>query len=307
MIFTGIGDEAGGRLEAQIAATQELGWWHLEARNVEVPGFPKANLHSLGPEAFDLAAAQLEQAGVHVYCFGSTIMNWAKRVTDPFEETLAEVRLAIPRMQRLNTHYVRIMSFKPGDDDDRIPPEVIRRVREVTQMFRDAGIEPVHENCMNYGGMSWHHALQLLEQVPGLKWVFDTANPVFNPDRRQPKPWPRQDPWEFWTHVRDHVAHIHVKDARWNPAKNDADYTWPGEGDGRVRDILKDALARGYNAGLSLEPHMVVVYHEAGSGSNEAAQRANYIEYGRRLEQMVRELRLELGLEGHYGITRART
>jgi sugar phosphate isomerase/epimerase len=98
-----------------------------------------------------------------------------------------------------------------------------------------------------------------------------------------------------------------VKDARWNPAKNDADYTWPGEGDGRVRDILKDALARGYNAGLSLEPHMVVVYHEAGSGSNEAAQRANYIEYGRRLEQMVRELRLELGLEGHYGITRART
>ena len=46
-----------------------------------------------------------------------------------------------------------------------------------------AGIQPVHENCMNYGGMGWPYAVELLENVPGLKWVFDTANPIFNADR----------------------------------------------------------------------------------------------------------------------------
>ncbi len=291
MIFTGIGDEAGNLLDAQIAATQELGWRHLEARNVELPDCPKANLHDLPDAAFERVAERLQETGIRVYCFGSTVMNWSKRVTDPFDVTLAEVQRAIPRMQRLGTRLVRIMSFKPGDEDDRLPPEVIARVREVTRRFLDAGLQPVHENCMNYGGMSWRHALELLDQVPGLQWVFDTANPVFNPDRTRPKPWPRQDPWEFWTHIRDRVTHIHIKDARWNPARNDADYTWPGEGDGCVRAILQDALARGYDAGISIEPHMVVVFHDAAVPGNAAAQRANYVAYGRRVEQLVRELR----------------
>jgi len=168
---------------------------------------------------------------------------------------------------------------------------VFRRVKEVTSRFLDAGLQPVHENCMNYGGMSWQHALELLDKCPGLKWVFDTANPIFNPDRSKPKPWPRQDPWEFWEHIRDHVVHIHIKDATWNPTKNDADYNWPGEGEGRVRDIVRDAIGRGYNAALSIEPHMVVVFHDPKSQtSSQETMRRNFVEYGRRLESLVQEL-----------------
>ena len=117
MILTGIGDEAGNTIEAQIAATKELGWKHLEMRGVEVAGHPKANFHDIPDKAFDTALAQLDKAGVGVYCFGSTIMNWAKKWDDPFEITLGEVKRAIPRMQRAGAKYVRIMSFKPGDDE----------------------------------------------------------------------------------------------------------------------------------------------------------------------------------------------
>ncbi len=290
MILTGIGDEAGNTIDAQISATKELGWRHLEMRGVEVPGFSKANFHDIPDKAFDVCVEKLQAAGFGVHCFGSTLMNWAKTIETPWEVTLAEVKRCIPRMQRLGTKFVRIMSFKPKDDDERTPPIVFDRVREVTKMFLGVGLTPVHENCMNYGGMSWRHALELLDRVPGLKWVFDTANPVFNPDRSKPKPWQRQDPWEFWIHVRDHVLHIHVKDATWNPAKNDADYNWPGEGQGRVRDILKDAFARGYDGGISIEPHMVVVFHEAGSKASDDAMRANYVEYGRRLEVLIRQV-----------------
>lgn len=293
MILLGISDEAGNTLDAQIRATQELGWKHLEMRGVEVAGFPKANFHDIPDKAFDLAADQLKAAGIAVYCFGSTIGNWAKRVEDPFDITLAEVARAIPRMQRLGTKFIRVMSYKVRDDDEQMEEERFHRMREVTRRFLDAGITPVHENCMNYGGMSWQHGLKLLENVPGLKWVFDTANPVFNEDRSKPKPHPKQDPWEFWTHLKPHVAHIHIKDARWNPAKNDADYAFPGEGDGAVHRILADALASGYDAGISIEPHMVVVFHDANSKANDDAMRANYVEYGRRLEKLIAGLRAE--------------
>ncbi len=290
MILTGIGDEAASTIDGQIEATKTLNWRWLEMRGVEVPGFTKANFHDIPEAAFDMAVRKLETAGVGVYCFGSTIMNWSKKLADPFEATLAEVRRTIPRMQKTGAKFVRIMSFKPGDDEYRIPSEVFRRVKDVTNRFLDAGLQPVHENCMNYGGMSWQHALELLDKCPGLKWVFDTANPVFNPDRSRPKPWPRQDAWEFWEHVREHVVHIHIKDATWNPAKNDADYNWPGEGQGSVREILKDAHALGYQGALSLEPHMVVIFHDAQSGTaSEEAMRKNYVEYGRRLETLLAE------------------
>jgi sugar phosphate isomerase/epimerase len=90
--------------------------------------------------------------------------------------------------------------------------------------------------------------------------------------------------------VRDHVEHIHVKDATWDVEKNNADYNWPGDGQGRVRDILQDAIARGYQGGLSIEPHMVVVFHDAHSKANDEAARRNFTEYGRRLMELTAAL-----------------
>ncbi len=294
MYLSGIADEAGANIDDQIRATKELGWKHLEARTVEVTGFPKANLHDIPEAAFDIVAGKLREAGLQINCFGSTIGNWAKKIEDPFDLTLAEARRAIARMQRLGVKFIRVMSYKVRDEEDQLEPERFRRMRELTRMFLDAGLQPVHENCMNYGGMSWRHALKLLDNVPGLKWVFDTANPVFNDDRSQPKPWSKQDPWEFYQHVKPFILHVHIKDARWNPAKNDADYTWPGEGDGAVRPIIKDLLASGYDGGFSIEPHMVVVFHDANSDANADVMRANYVEYGRRLQRLIGQIKQEL-------------
>ena len=290
MILTGIGDEAASSIDGQIKAHQQLGWKWIELRGVEVPGHAKANFHDLPEAAFEIAVEKLRAADLGVYCFGSTIMNWAKTVQTPFEVTLAEVRRCIPRMKRLGTKYVRVMSFKPGDEEAVIPAEVFARVREVTKMFLHAGLQPVHENCMNYGGMSWHHTLELLEQAPGLKLVFDTANPVFNADRSQPQPWAKQDAWEFYTQVKPHILHVHIKDARWNPTRQDADYTMPGEGDGAVRAVIQDLLASGYDGAFSIEPHVAVVFHDASVQASAEQQFDSYVEYGRALEKLIREV-----------------
>jgi hypothetical protein len=40
---------------------------------------------------------------------------------------------------------------------------------------------------------------------------------------------------------------------------------------------------------------MVVVFHDANSKSNDDAMQKNYVDYGRRLETMIAEIRAELG------------
>ena len=174
--------------------------------------------------------------------------------------------------------------------------ERFRRLREIRQMFVDAGITPVHENCNNYGGMGWQFTLKLLENVPGLLLVFDTGNPVFSDDRGKPKPWPKQSSWEFYQHVREHIAYIHIKDGYWDARQQKSVFTFPGEGQGDTRRIVRDLMARGYDGGISIEPHMGSVFHEPEKGRSLDAV-GIYVEYGRRMEQMISELRAELQSE----------
>jgi len=232
MYLTGFADEAAEGIDDQIRATRELGWRNIEMRRVN-----GKDLTELSDAEFDAVAAKLEAAGVRVNCFGSRIANWGKKIDEPFDSSLAEARQSIPRMRRLGTRLVRIMSFavlEGRGPEDQMADERFRRLRELQKMLTAAGITPVHENCMNYGGMGWRYTLELIENVPGLKLVFDTGNPVFTDDRMKPPPYPKQSAWEFYQQVKDHVAYVHIKDGVWETAEARARFTFPGEGDGDV-------------------------------------------------------------------------
>jgi sugar phosphate isomerase/epimerase len=290
--LTGFADEAAPDIDGQIRATKELGWMYIESRDID-----GVNIHDIAEDKFEQVVAKLKDAGVRINCFGSAIANWGKRITDAFDITLEEVERAIPRMQRLDTKLIRVMSYAVLGDrepDDQMEEERFRRMRILHQMFADAGITPVHENCMNYGGMSWQHTLRLIENVPGLKLVFDTGNPIFTDDRAKPKPYPKQSAWEFYTHVKEHIAYVHIKDGVWDPSTEKTMYTFPGEGDGDVRRIVKDLLASGYEGGISIEPHLSVVHHDESAISPEEQRFSTYVEYGRRMEQMIGEVSQEI-------------
>jgi sugar phosphate isomerase/epimerase len=286
--FTGFADEAGADLDTQIRATQELGWSCIEARNLG-----GTNIHDLPEAEFDRVCGKLADAGIRVNCFGSTIANWGKQITAPFDASLAEAQRAIPRMQRLGTKLVRIMSFavlKDRGPEDQMAEERFRRVRELQRLFADAGLTPVHENCMNYGGMGYTYTLRLLENVPGLKLVFDTGNPVFSDDLSKPAPYPKQSSYTFYSQVREHVAYVHIKDGIWDAATGKTRFTFAGEGHGDVPEILADLLKRGYDGGISIEPHLAVVFHDAAVQSEAEVRCRNYIEYGRRLRRLLEAL-----------------
>ena len=283
--LTGFADEASRDLSKQIAATRELGWSAISARMIG-----DKNIHELAEDDFQRAADQLDEAGIHIPEFGSLIANWGKKISSDFDVTLAEIDRAIPRMQRLGTRLVRIMSYaqEPWGQDQQ-EQERFRRLREIVARFATAGLTAVHENCMNWGGFSAAHTLRLVEEIPGLKLVFDTGNPVFQRDRSKPDPQPWQDPFEFWEKVRDHVAHIHIKDCL-NPSTDGVEpaYTMPGEGAAKVREILADAFSRGYDGWIAIEPHVATVFHAPDPSAVDWQQcYDSYVEYGRRLEKLI--------------------
>ena len=292
MYMTGFADEAARDIDGQIRATKQLDWENIEARNIN-----DKNIHDVSEKEFDTVCGKLREAGIRINCFGSAIANWDKQITEPFDSSLDEARRAIPRMKRLGTRLIRIMSFAVLEDreaNDQMEEERFSRLRGLVRMFTDEGLMPLHENCMNYGGMGSIYTLRLLENVPGLKLVFDTGNPVFTDDLTGPKPHPKQSSWEFYSHVKEHIEYVHIKDAVFNSENGETVFTYPGEGDGDVHRIVKDMLAGGYNGGISIEPHIRVVAHDDSVRADDKARFAAYVEYGRRMDKIIEEIKAEL-------------
>lgn len=287
MILTGFTDEAGPDLATQIKASKELGWNYLSARMVD-----GVNFHDLPESDFEKVCDQLDANNIKVAEFGSLIGSWSKNISSDFDLTLAEIKRAIPRMQRLGTQIVRVMSYAQEPwGQDQFEQERFRRLREIVSRFHDAGLTVAHENCMNYGGFSSDHTLRLIEEVPNLKLIFDTGNPLFQRDRSKPEPEPWQDSWEFYQATKEHTVHIHIKDCI-SPENTgeEPEYVFPGEGQGYVKEILSDLKASDYKGFIAIEPHVATVFHDKDSNKSNHDECYNaYIKYGKMLESLVQQ------------------
>ncbi len=280
MFLSGIADEAGRSIMAQVRAHRELGWNHIELRNVEGEG-----IALMSDAAFDDVYATITEANLHVSCFASALANWARPITTDFSVDVEELRRAIPRMHRLKTRLIRVMSypnFKEAPWPDRAwRKEVFRRLRELAQMAGDGGVTLVHENCDGWGGQSPEHTEILLGEVdsPYLNLVFDTGNPVSH----------GQNSWAYYRAVRAHIVYVHIKDAVATP-EGGTRYTFAGDGEGCVREIVADLMATGYDGGFSIEPHIASVVHTGGGPVSPETLYGSYIDYGHRFEEVFREL-----------------
>ena len=286
MKLTGFTDEASSDFDIQIKATKELGWSFLSARTIG-----SHNIHDISDSDFDYVVQKLKDAEIQVAEFGTLIGNWSKSIHSDWNLTFGEVESSIERMKVLDVKYARIMSYAQEPwGEDQLVNKRIKRLRRITDMFRSEGLEAVHENCMNYGGFSPEHTLQLLNEVPDLKLVFDTGNPVFQRDRSKDEPYPWQNALEFYKQVKDTIVHVHVKDAKYPENGEEPEYTFPGEGDGFVTEILSDLKSNNYDGFIAIEPHMGKVFHEDSSDSNVEKQYEVYVEYGRRMQDLIANL-----------------
>ena len=296
MFLTGFADEASADFATQIKATKELGWHFIECRNIN-----GKNLSTLTDEEFEKMCDMLDEAGVQINCFGSGVASWNKhpRKEEDYQASLTELNNALPRMKRLGIKIIRAFSFMMAPDEEPDSPEleeiIFKKVRTLVQICADNGIIYGHENCMNYGGLSYLHTLKLLEKVdnPALKLIFDTGNPTFNYRHIGPGPWPLQSAWEFYRNVREHIVYVHIKDSvalpREDGARPTPKFTYAGDGTGDVRAIVTDLRETGYDGGFSMEPHLAVVFHDQSVESEADVRYNNYVNYGRRFEQLLRD------------------
>ncbi|MDD3153672.1 MAG: sugar phosphate isomerase/epimerase [Victivallaceae bacterium] len=303
MFLTGFTDEASADFAKQIEATKLLHWKNIESRTIGT-----GNLASISDAEFAKVQQLLDESGVKINCFGSGIANWSKhpRKEEDFQSSREELLKAIPRMKQLGTKMVRGMSFLVPTDEDPQSPElekiIFAKVTELAKICEDNGIIYGHENCMNYGGMSYEHTLKLLENVksPAFQLIFDTGNPVFALNRIGAKPYrSRQSAWEFYSKVKEFIVYVHIKDATaliGDDGKVSAPkFCYAGDGEGDVRAIVLDLLRSGYDGGFSMEPHLATVFHAkddpADDGTAKQRRFETYVEYCRRFERLLAECR----------------
>ena len=290
MILSGFTDEAADHLDGQIKATKALGWSHLSART-----FNGKNIHDVSDQDFEFICEKLEANDIKVAEFGTLIGNWGKSIKSHWDITLKEIERCIPRMQKLSVKYARVMSYAQEPwGSEQYEQERFKRLREITQRFEAAGLTALHENCMNWGGFSADHTLKLLDEVPNLKLVFDTGNPIFQRDRSKSEPYPWQDSLEFYNKVKGAIAQIHIKDAIMRLDDGEPEYTFLGEGDANIESILEDLVRSKYDGFMVIEPHIAKVFHLQEENTNESHAYNLYIEYGKKLESLIGKVQTRL-------------
>lgn len=292
--LSGFTDEVSASLQRQIEATEALGWSHLDLRTLD-----GSNVVDLEEDEFEAALSQLAARGIRVSSFGSALANWGRTVEIPLREEVRQLRRAAERMRRAHVSFLRVMSYRmpenaPVGGLPDLEREILLRLRRFAEVAEDEGIVCVHENCETWGGQSIEHTMRIIDATrsDAFKLVFDTGNPVGLPDVRGEAPYPRQDALEFYEAVKEHVVQVHIKDGRWNG--EELEYTLPGEGEARVPEILLALFRDGYQGVISIEPHTAMVFHDPSRVADREERWNAYLEYGRRMELLLREARVEV-------------
>ncbi|MFD7644690.1 TIM barrel protein [Kitasatospora sp. NPDC059795] len=273
--FGGIGDEAAPDLPGQVDALDELGWHELELRTVDGRWIADLPLDRVGRIAETLAARGIRATGL-----ASRIGNWSRRITDDFDQDLAELAALTTRAAVLGTDRIRVMSYpNAGLSEPDWRRRALDRLTRLTDLAGQHGLTLLHENCSGWAGTSAERQLDLLVTVdsPALRLLFDAGNGVPH----------GYDGFLMLRQIADHVAHVHIKDAV--GGGEDTAYVLPGDGTARLTESLRYLLDRGWSGGWSLEPHLATRPHQGLAADGTAV--SGFVAAGRALSTLVeREL-----------------
>src|SRR5262249_14313438 len=151
-----------------------------------------------------------------------------------------------------DTSNIRVFSYYPPADGSPWPKwrdEVMSRLTRACEMAEDAGRRIVHENEHRIYGDSPDHVVDLCETLgrvfhpTAFGAVYDAANYVHG----------GHDPWEGWQRTKDWTVHFHIKD--WRHGEEHG--VLAGTGQGRLPEVIADAVKRGYDGFATMEPHLL--------------------------------------------------
>lgn len=252
--LSGFGDEVDPDPAVQAAVLLALG-----ARHIEVRSAWGVNVSAFEAEQAAGLKGILDGKGLKVSAVASPIGKVS--VTLPVEHEVQRLRQIISVANVLETKYIRIFSFYPGEgqSQDEIRDDVIIRMRALAAEAVEAGVVLLHENEKGIYGDTPERVLDLMTSVdsPALRVAWDNANFV----QVGVKPYT-----EGYALLRPYLEYFQVKDA----LMATGEVVPAGQGDGELDATIAALKSDGYTGFASLEPHLASA-HELGGFSGPLA------------------------------------
>jgi 3-dehydroshikimate dehydratase len=244
-ILSAFADEISPDPQQQLDVLESCGVRHIEFRSIL-----GTNVLALSDLQIGEFKSLLDARGFRLSAIGSPIGKI--RIDEPFAPHLDKLRRAIALAQLFQTPNIRVFSYYPSEaraDWPKLRGEVLSRLTQACALAADAGVRLVHENEHRIYGDSPDRVVDLLETV-GKEYfpktfaaVYDAANYVFC----------GFDPWEGWQRTKAWTLHFHIKDWITGAAHGSI----PGEGQGRIPEVIADAVRMGYRGFATMEPHLM--------------------------------------------------
>ena len=239
-ILSAFADEAGDACAVQIEALKRAGLHYIDIRGMD--GY---NITALPMEHAREVRRQLDAAGIKVNMFGSPLGKID--IADDVAGDVARLEHLAELSPILGCNAVRIFSYynKEERPHDEWRQASIDRLRQLRNVAEGRGLVLYHENERHIFGDYCTDVLTLAQELrtgPGgaFRLIFDFDN--YNQSD--------ENVWENWLQLRDVTDGIHLKDSR------DKQHVPVGQGTGYVREILTDAVQRGWQGPLTVEPHL---------------------------------------------------
>jgi sugar phosphate isomerase/epimerase len=236
-------DEIGPDPQVQVDVLRACGIRHIEFRSIH-----GTNVLALTDHQIDEFKSLLDRNGFKLSAIGSPIGKI--RIDEPLGPHLDKFERAIELAKKFGTPNIRIFSYYPaqGETEADWPnhrDEVLNRLAAKVERAETAGVRLLHENEHRIYGDSPERVADILNQLhsPAFAAAYDPANYVFC----------GYDPILGWEQSKERTVHFHIKD--W--VKGEEHGRVAGEGQGRIVDILADAVGRGYDGYATLEPHLL--------------------------------------------------
>jgi len=228
----------------QIEVLEQCGIRHIELRSIH-----KTNVLALTDAQVADLKSLLQKHGFKLSAIGSPIGK--VRVDEPFEPHVERFRRAIELCKVFDTPNIRIFSYYPPEGGtwdhatDAHRKAVFDRMEQKVRLAEKEGVCLLHENEHRIFGDSPERVVQLFAAIrsPAFRAVYDPANYVYG----------GYDPIDGWEKTKDATAHFHIKD--W--IKGEEVGRIPGEGHGRIPEVMADAVKRGYDGFATMEPHLM--------------------------------------------------
>lgn len=244
LMISGFSDEISADFNTQLEVVSKLGMHYISLRGIDGKNIGDFSVE----EITEKVQPRLEKAGISVSSIGSPI----GKIFINDEEGFAKQKLMLDTLCQISNlidcKYIRIFSFyiPKGENADQYRADVISKLKEYAAIAEKYNVILLHENEKDIFGDIARRCHEILKAVdsPYFKAIFDFANFVQC----------GEDTQDCYNLLKDEIVYIHIKDA----VASDSQNVVCGTGEGKIPEILSQAIHRGYKGFLTLEPHLVL-------------------------------------------------